>query len=1185
MSQADLDQALIEDIVGKEPRRHALRRGWKLVPRMLPYLRPYRKLAIISVLLTVVAALAALAEPWPVAFVVDSIIGAKDLPSWLPTPFGTSTAGLILLAVFGTLLLTLLFGGITVVNEYLSTKIDQWMVLDFRSDMFEHAQKLSLAFHDDERKGVLMYRINNQAAALGQIIVGLPTLAQSFLTIVGMDSISFRINPLLALIAIGITPFVAYSTTFYADRIEPRIYRVRGMGAMNLAIVYEAMSMMRVVMAFGQERREYHRFRKQGEDWADATVDLTVRQTAFKLAVQLITSVGTAAVLGVGAYEAVHGRITAGELLVLLNYIGQIYSPLEELTGTLTSFQQWFISLRMSVDLMDTVPDVTEKQDAIVLEHGRGDIEVEGIGFAYRTRPDVLQDVSFKVPAGRSIAIVGPTGAGKSTTVSLLPRFYDVSEGTVRIDGVDVRDLNLKSLRSQFSIVLQEPLLFSGSIFENIRYGNGDATTEEIEEAARQANAHDFITAFPEGYETKLGEGGLKISGGERQRIAVARAFLRDAPILILDEPTSSIDSKTESVILEALERLMVGRTTIVIAHRLSTIRNVDEIIVIDGGRLVQQGPHEELVAEAGLYQDMWEAQTRVYRDRRRQVTRAAPVAASARPAVPAVRSGGQGAAELRVLEGGAGSGNGGNGGGETKRLEAGVARVSPEAAGGGRPKIVLLGMLTKIPVGGVAWLVGQYAFGFERLGYDVYYVEAHARTPSMFMRDDDDDGTERAVRYLAGIAERFGLADRWAFQALHEGGRCYGMSREELDRLYRDAALIINMHGGTLPLPEHVATDRLVFLGTDPVEVELEVHHGDRRAIEFLDQHAAHFTWGLTFGNPDSVLPWARPFSFIPSPPPVVLSFWRNDDSPDGQPFTTIGNWRQAYRDVTFQGQRFSWSKHEEFEKIIDLPSRVDSPLELALSSCEAEDRKLLEGNGWKVRPGLSISEDLDRYSVYIVRSAGEISAAKQQNVHFRSGWFSERSAMYLAAGRPVVLQDTGFGNALPTGEGLFAFNDVEEAAAAIKEIEADPARHRRAARDIATEFLRHDVVLGDMLDHLGLPSRERVGQPRGTPAPAQLPRDLEIRPLSRRPLELPESTIRRVLGRPVPAVPARHGSPSASVVVAVLDNLACTRMTLESLLANSLDVALEVIVVDNGSSEKTRGYLEVLASRNRNV
>src|SRR4051794_3160478 len=454
-----------------------------------------------------------------------------------------------------------------------------------------------------------------------------------------------------------------------------------------------------------------------------------------------------------------------------------------------------------------------------------------------------------------------------------------------------------------------------------------------------------------------------------------------------------------------------------------------------------------------------------------------------------------------------------------------------------------------------------------------------------MFMRDDDAEGPGRAVRYRAGIAERFGLADGWAFQALHEGGRCYGMSREELDRLYRDAALIINMHGGTLPLPEHVATDRLVFLGTDPVEVELEVHHGDRRAIEFLDQHVAHFTWGLNFGNPDSVLPWARPFSFIPSPPPVVLSFWRNDDSPDGQPFTTIGNWRQAYRDVTFQGQRFSWSKHEEFEKIIDLPSRVDSPLELALSSCEAEDRKLLEGNGWKVRPGLFVSEDLDRYSVYIVRSAGEISAAKEQNVHFRSGWFSERSAMYLAAGRPVVLQDTGFGNALPTGEGLFAFEGVEQAAEAIKEIEANPARHRKAARDIATEFLRHDVVLGDMLDHVGLPSRERVGQPRGTPAPAQLPRDLEIRPLSRRPLELPEPTIRRVLARPVPVVAARHGSPKVSVVIAALDNLACTRMTLESLLANSLDVALEAIVVDNGSSEKTRGYLEVLASRNRNV
>ena len=231
--------------------------------------------------------------------------------------------------------------------------------------------------------------------------------------------------------------------------------------------------------------------------------------------------------------------------------------------------------------------------------------------------------------------------------------------------------------------------------------------------------------------------------------------------------------------------------------------------------------------------------------------------------------------------------------------------------------------MLTRIPVAGVAWLVGQYANGFQRLGYDVYYVEAHARTPYMFV--ENDMGTEGAARYIEDVARRFGFEDRWAFQALHEDGRCLGMSAEELDRLYRDAALIINMHGGTLPLPEHAATDRLVYMGTDPVATELKIHRGEREAIEFLDQHVAFFTWGLNYGNPDCRLPWARSYSFIPTPPPVVLDFW-NDElvPPSTSPFTTIGNWRQAKRPVEYEGRVYSWSKHQEFLKILDLPLRT---------------------------------------------------------------------------------------------------------------------------------------------------------------------------------------------------------------------------------------------------------------------
>jgi ATP-binding cassette, subfamily B, bacterial len=1203
-------QAVVDDLFGRDLRKGALKRGFKVLPRVLPYLRPYRKLAILSVILTILLAVVALAQPWPLAFAVDSIIGDKPVPGWVDAIFGSSVGALIALAVVATLFLTLLSGGMTVWNEYLSTNVDQRMVLDFRSEMFQHAQKLSLAFHDTESKGILMYRLNDQAAAMGQIVTALPQVAQSVLTLVGMAYISVQINPLLALLALGTTPFIAYSTTFYTDRIEPRLYRVRGLGALNLAIVYEAMAMMRVVLAFGTQGREFSRFRKQGETWVDETVGLTVRQTAFRLAVQAITSAGTAAVLGVGCYQAVNGQITAGELLVVLSYIAQIYQPLEDLTTTITNFQQWFINLLMSFDLLDMEPEVIEKPGAAPLRNGRGEIELEGVGFGYESRSEVLKNISLHIPSGRAVALVGPTGAGKSTLVSLLPRFYDTQEGSVRIDGRDVRDLKLTDVRQQFSIVLQEPLLFSGTIANNIRYGKPDAPMQEVIEAAKEANAHDFISAFPDGYDTVLGEQGAKLSGGERQRIAVARAFLKDAPILILDEPTSSIDSRTEAVILDALDRLMEGRTTILIAHRLSTIRGVDDIVVMDDGEIVQQGTHDELVRQTGLYGQLWDAQTRAAAHRQPQLEAAARD--DEHPAQPALRLRETldriAQAERRAEE-------------ADERTRAAIREISklaamtpapqpqpagssrPAAASGPRPttaaprpraerprpsslprpKIVLLGMLTRIPVGGVAWLVGQYAAGFARLGYEVYYVEAHARTPMMFMTHESDDPTQEAARFIASVAARFGLGDRWAFQALHDRGHCYGMSAEQLDRLYSDAALILNMHGGTLPLPEHAATDRLVFLGTDPVRTELEVHEDDRRAIEFLEQHVAFFTWGLNYGNPDCRLPWAQSFPFVPSPPPVVLDFWDNDVVPDGAPFTTIGNWRQRYKNVRFDGRTYGWSKHQQFLRFLDLPMRSGAPLELALSSYEDADRLLLAEHGWRVRPGLEVSRDLERYRKYIIDSAGEFSVAKEQNIHFRSGWFSERSATYLAASRPVILQDTGFGMALPTGDGLFAFTDADEAVEALAAVQADPYRHRGAARELAREYLSHEVVLGDMLEHVGLRAGRRSG-PRRHPA-ADLPAGLSLELHSHAPLALAEKTVEHVRARPVPVVAPRAGTPQVSVVVPVGDHLVCTRLTLESVLANTSEPHYEVVVVDNGSVDSIRQYLEVLAARNRHV
>ncbi len=345
-----------------------------------------------------------------------------------------------------------------------------------------------------------------------------------------------------------------------------------------------------------------------------------MRQTLFSMVVDTITALGRALVLGFGAYHVVQGRLNVGELTVIMAYVLRVYSPLEAISSTVGSLQDIFTSLRFAFNILDTEPDIKDEPGAVDLEEqlaATSRVSRNRFCSAISGRVGTLKNVSFKAPAGQVIAIVGPTGAGKTTLISLLPRFYDANSGRVLLDGKDTHQITLKSLRDQVSIVLQEPLLFSGSIRENIRYGRLEANDEEIFEAAKAANAHDFIEKLPQGYDTELGERGAKLSGGERQRIAVARAFLKDAPILILDEPTSSIDSKTEAVILDALDQLMVGRTTFMIAHRLSTIRRADVILVLDHGKLVEQGTHDELVTHGGLYQHLYEMQTQ-HRGRRK---------------------------------------------------------------------------------------------------------------------------------------------------------------------------------------------------------------------------------------------------------------------------------------------------------------------------------------------------------------------------------------------------------------------------------------------------------------------------------------------------------------------------------------------------------------------------------------
>src|SRR5918998_1496571 len=522
-------------------REHAVKRNWETLRRVLPYLRPHWKLAVLVLVLTLLAALFSLLLPWPLALMFDSVIGDRPLPAFLAPLFGSlERITLLILLSVSAVVLTASQGVFGLLEQYVSTKVEQHMILEFRSDLFRHAQRLSFAYHDQRLTGNFIAQINLQASGAGAIIVAIPPVLQSIATLVGMLVIALSINITLTLLAMSVVPFIYYSTGYYTRRIEPRLIKVRGMEGESLSIVHEAMAMLRVIVPFGLESHHYERFREQGERAVAARVDLTVRQTVFSVIVNILTAIGTALVLGFGAYQILQGELEGGRLLIMMSYTAAVYQPLEQMSATISSLQEQFVNVRGALDLRDAQVEVEDAPDALDIGRARGELMFEGVHFSYQRRVDTLKDISFEARAGQRVAIVGPTGAGKTTLISMLPRFYDRARGRILLDGIDIRKLTLKSLRRQISIVLQEPLLFSGSIAENIRYGRLGASTEEVVEAAKNANAHDFILRLPDKYETKLGERGAMLSGGERQRISVARAFLKDAPICILDEPTSS---------------------------------------------------------------------------------------------------------------------------------------------------------------------------------------------------------------------------------------------------------------------------------------------------------------------------------------------------------------------------------------------------------------------------------------------------------------------------------------------------------------------------------------------------------------------------------------------------------------------------------------------------------------------
>lgn len=592
----------------------------KYLPRVFHYLKPHWKLGLFSLVLIVLGSLVGLLTPWPMKILVDNVLGNIPLSSSLTGllgPIGARPIALLLIVVLSGFIVTVLQNASSVLNNYVNTRLHQSIVLDFRTDLFEHTQRMSMTYHSRKRAGLMIYVINSQGDAVARLIMTVPQLGQSVFTLLGMFWISFTLDRQLALVSLTVVPFIYYSIGYYVTHIQNKLIEVRNMEAESLSIIHEAINMIRVITAFGRENHELTRFRRQGEQTVDARVKLTVRQTLFSFVVNSATAAGTAIVLGLGAYHVLQRTLTIGELLIVMSYIASVYKPLEAISATIGALQDIFISLQMAFEVLDTPPDIHDKPGARKVDAVAGRIVYDNVSFSYEGRKNTLSGISFAVEPGQVVAVVGPTGAGKTTLVSLLPRFYSPREGRILIDDREISDFTLHSLRSHISVVLQDPLLFSMTVAENIRYGRMNAPIDEVMEAAKAANAHDFIMKLPKQYETEMGERGAQLSTGERQRISVARAFLKNAPILILDEPTSSIDSKTEAVILDALDRLMVGRTTFIIAHRLSTIRYSDVILVLNDGQLVEQGTHSELLSAMGTYHQLHQVQVTQRKSRR----------------------------------------------------------------------------------------------------------------------------------------------------------------------------------------------------------------------------------------------------------------------------------------------------------------------------------------------------------------------------------------------------------------------------------------------------------------------------------------------------------------------------------------------------------------------------------------
>jgi len=562
-----------------------------LYRRVLLQARPYWLHLLGTLVLSLVSTALALLAPLPMKLAVDSVIGSQPIPGFLRplAPRAGSGTPLLLFVVGVLLAITLLRQVQGVVSGVLYTYTSEALLQDFRAKLFQHVQRLSLSYHDNKGISDSSYRIQYDSPCVQALTLGsiLPMVTSS-VTLVGMIFVIARMDWQLALVALGVSPFLFALSRIFRRPLRRRWKEVKKLDSSAISVVNETLSAIRVVKAFGRETHEHDRFLDQSRRRIARLVRITFLQGGFDMLVGLTTAAGTSAALFIGVTHVRSGVLTLGGLLVTMSYLAQLYSPLSSLSKLVTDRQSALASAERVFALFDELPEVVERPHARPLLRAGGGIAFRDVHFSYDGNSSILHGISFEIPPGTRVGISGETGAGKTTLVSLLMRFYDPTAGRILLDGVDLRDYKLTDLRKQFALVLQEPVLFSASIAQNIAYARPGATENEIVEAAKLANANDFIVRLPKGYQTLVGERGMRLSGGERQRVSLARAFLKDAPILLLDEPTSSVDVKTEAGIMEAIDRLIQGRTAVMIAHRLSTLDICDMRIEIDDGRIIR---------------------------------------------------------------------------------------------------------------------------------------------------------------------------------------------------------------------------------------------------------------------------------------------------------------------------------------------------------------------------------------------------------------------------------------------------------------------------------------------------------------------------------------------------------------------------------------------------------------------